>query len=109
MKNRKELASTIRDKAFTVSAGETIAFRDGRVLALAWRAEAKKKPLIMVSSGCSANPVAITTRRGTVSKPAVVNSYNHSMNGVDVADQLTVFYSFVRKTHKWWRNCFSIY
>lgn len=26
------------------------------------------------------------------------------MNGVDVADQLTVFYSFVHKSRKWWRK-----
>ena len=102
MKNRKDLPSVIRDKKLSVPAGETRAFRDGRLLALAWRSETKKKPLIMLSSSGSAKPVAITTRRGTrVSKPAVVNSYNHSMNGVDVADQLTVFYSFVRKTRKW--------
>ena len=30
------------------------------------------------------------------------------MNGVDVADQLTVFYSFVRKTRKWWRKLFFL-
>ena len=107
MKNRKDLPSVIRDKKLSVPAGETRAFRGGRLLALAWRAETKKKPLIMLSSSGSAKPVAITTRRGTrVSKPAVVNSYNHSMNGVDVADQLTVFYSFVRKTRKWWRKLF---
>lgn len=73
---------------------------------MAWRAEKKKKPLIMVSSCGSAKPTTITTRHNTVSKPAVVNSYNHNMNGVDVADQLTVFYSFVRKTRKWWRKLF---
>ena len=28
------------------------------------------------------------------------------MNGVDVSDQLTVFYAFVRKTRKWWRKLF---
>ena len=61
----------------------------------------------MLSSSGSAQLVVVTTRRGTaVNKPAVVNSYNHNMNGVDVADQLTVFYSFVRKTRKWWRKLF---
>ncbi len=87
----------VRDKGFTLQAGETRCFRDGRLLTLTWRAESKKKPLIMVSSSCLARPMTVTTRRDTVSKPAVVNTYNHSMNGVDVADQLTVFYSFVRK------------
>ena len=106
MFTRKELPSTIRDNRFTLHPGETRAFRDGRTLALAWRAETKKKPLIMVSSGCSSKPVSISTRRERVSKPAVVNTYNHSMNGVHIADQLTVFYSFVRKTRKWWREMF---
>ena len=62
----------------------------------------------MVSSCDSAKPITITKRRETVSKPAVVNSYNHSMNGVDIADQLTVFYSFIQKTRKWWRKLFFL-
>ena len=28
------------------------------------------------------------------------------MNGVDIADQLGVYYSFQRKTRKWWRKVF---
>ena len=106
MKNRKELPESIRGRHFSVEAGETVAFRNGRLLAMAWKAEKKKKPLIMISSCGSAKPVTINARRETVSKPAVVNSYNHSMNGVDIADQLTVFYSFVRKTRKWWKKLF---
>ena len=39
-------------------------------------------------------------------KPSVVDSYNHHMNGVDIADQLGVYYSFQRKTIKWWRKVF---
>ena len=34
----------------------------------------------------------------------MVDSYNHHMNGVDIADQYAVYYSFVRKTVKWWRK-----
>ena len=106
MKNRRDLPSPIRDTRFSLTAGETRCFRDGRLMALAWRAESKKKPLIMLSSSCSAKPVTISTRRENVSKPSIVNSYNSSMNGVDIADQLTVFYSFIRKTRKWWRKLF---
>ena len=36
----------------------------------------------MVSTSCSARPVAVNTRRATVNKPAVVNAYNHSVNAV---------------------------
>ena len=73
---------------------------------MSWRAESRKKPIFMISTGCSAKPVSVQTRRDVVSKQAAVDVYNHSMNGVDVADQLTVFYSFVRKTRKWWRKLF---
>ena len=51
--------------------------------------------------------VQVKTRRGReVCKPLVVHTYNHCMDGVDVADQLAVFYSFIRKTRKWWRKVF---
>ena len=43
MKNQKELPPVIRDKQLAVAAGETLAFRDGRLLALAWQAKSKKK------------------------------------------------------------------
>ena len=106
IKNRKELPSVVRNRGFTLQEGETRSFRDGRMLVTAWRAEKRKKPVILVSSGCSARPVTLATRHESVSKPAVVNAYSHSMNGVDIADQLTVFYSFVRRTRKWWRKVF---
>ena len=39
-------------------------------------------------------------------KPSIVDEYNMSMNGVDKADQYTVYYAFVRKSRKWWRKLF---
>ena len=42
----------------------------------------------------------------TQEKPVVVYKYNHSMNGVDRADQYTVYYSFIRRSVKWWRKVF---
>lgn len=39
-------------------------------------------------------------------KPVVVHTYNQHMNGVDIADQHSVYYSFIRKTIKWWRKLF---
>ena len=48
---------------------------------------------------------SVATRRASV-KPKVVDDYNRSMNGVDKADQYTVYYSFIRKSVKWWRKLF---
>ena len=76
-----------------------------RLLALGWRAAQKKKPVIMVSTESCAKPTTVTsvaTRRASV-KLKVVDNYNRSMNGVD---QYTEYYSFIRKSVKWWRKLF---
>ena len=109
MKNRADLPDPIRLPSFRLGGGEVVSYRCDRMMVLAWRAESKKKPLIMITSSGAATMVEIHPRRVSadpVLKPSVVDTYNHSMNGVDVADQMTVFYSFVRKTLKWWRKIF---
>ena len=53
--------------------------------------------------------ISVTSRatHKEAEKPVVVDSYNQSMNGVDLADQYTVYYSFIRKSKKWWKKvCF---
>ena len=46
-----------------------------------------------------------------VVKPKVIDSYNHDMNGVDIADQHTVYYKIIVK---WWMletamvNCYIL-
>ena len=73
-----------------------------------WRAAKKKKSLAMLSTQSSTGMMAVRTRWNAeeTEKPVVVNSYNHSMNGVDRADQNSVYYPFIRKTRKWWRKLF---
>lgn len=45
--------------------------------------------------------------QGTFDKPLVVDHYNNCMNSVDLADQYTVYYSFICKSKKWWwKVCF---
>ena len=62
----------------------------------------------MLSTESCAKPTtvrAVAIGRTAV-KPKVVDDYNRSMNGVDKADQYTVYYSFIRKSRKWWRKLF---
>lgn len=109
MKNRKQIPQTFRQKCFRLKDGEVQAYRSGRFLALAWRAPSKKKGIIMLTSKDSANVISVTSRatHKEAEKPVVVDSYNQSMNGVDLADQYTVYYSFIRKSKKWWKKvCF---
>ena len=104
VKNRVDLPDIIRSSSFSLQDDETWVFRTGALLSVAWRAATKKKPLIMLSSSCTHELVTVRSRRTSQQKPVVVDSYNYSMNGVDRADQFTVYYSFVRRSVKWWRN-----
>jgi hypothetical protein len=82
--------------------GEVMAFRDEYLMALSWCAK-KKASVVMLSTECSAQIVMVPSRQAGVAeqeKPSAVHTYNHQMNGVDIADQYTVSYPFTRKTIK---------
>ena len=107
-KNTAELPDDIRQMS-SLKGGEVLAYRTSKLLALAWQAEKRKKPVFMVSTEASASLVTVQPRNShnsPVIKPSVVDLYNHNMNGVDIADQHSVYYAFQRKTRKWWRKVF---
>ena len=108
MRNRVGLPDAIRFGT-RLSDDEIRAFRDDdNILAMEWRAAKKKISVIMVSTDDTAQTCEVTSRstgRQHI-KPKVVDSYNQCMNGVDRADQHTVYYAFVRKCRKWWRKVF---
>ena len=106
MKNRADLPGEFRSQ-MQIGSGDITAYRADFLLALAWLAEKKKKPVMMISTSSSAALTTVPSQNPHVppqEKPVVVDSYNQYMNGVDIADQYAVYYSFVRKTVKWWRK-----
>ena len=69
----------------------------------------RKAPVIIVSTAALVGTTMVTSWNCHVPhtmKPVIVDSYNYSMNGVDMAGQLGVHYAFQRKTLKWWRKVF---
>ena len=42
----------------------------------------------------------------SVIKPKIVTDYNQHMSGVDIADQLMVYYACGRRTLKWYKRVF---
>lgn len=83
----------------------TMQFRGDRVMVQTWRARSKKVPVIIISSSLPASLTEVQNRRGKcVKKPLAIDHYNRSMNGVDYNDQHCVYYSFIRRTLKWWRK-----
>ena len=103
VRTRQQLPSVVSGKSFKLNKGETKAWRDGKKLVLAWRD--KGKPTVMISTVYQGSMTTVRGRRGeTREKPLVVDKYNQSMGGVDIADQYGCYYSFGRRSIKWWRK-----
>ena len=101
----KELAKTT-PAIKRLKQGESKFLRKGDVVASVWM---DKKPVTFLSTYSNsegAETVKRKQRDGTVidvpSLP-VVTSYNKSMGGVDLSDQLRSYYPSNRKARKWWR------
>jgi len=63
----------------------------------------------MVSTEASASSVTVQPRNShssPIQKPSVIDLCNHNMNGVDIADQHSVYYAFQQKIRKWFSKVF---
>ena len=82
--------------------GSVRAHRAGKVMAMQWQ---DKRTVTILSTTGSCNLVQVKMCRGVIKeKPEVVELYNQNMLGVDKMDQLATYYSFLRKSVKWWRK-----
>ena len=108
MRNRVGLPEEIRKPQKKLAANEVRAFRDLKMMVMEWKAPKGKSSVIMLSteSPASVTRVHLSRNRGEMHKPLVIQLYNQSMNGVDRADQNSVYYSFIRKSRKWWKKLF---
>ena len=76
------------------------------MLALKW---CDKHTVYMLSTIHSASMVStgrVDYRRNLISKPEPVHHYIKEMGGVDLGDQMMSYYSFLRRSIKWWRKIF---
>lgn len=79
----------------------------GSLLALKW---CDKRAVYMIST-CHAATETWTGKNHRIDhtpiyKPTVIVDYISKMGGVDLSDQLMTYYSFLRKSCKWWRKLF---
>ena len=59
----------------------------------------------MISSVHPGSTTTLRDRRGSPKvKPLVIDRYNYNMGRVDEADQYSVYYSFGKRSVKWWRK-----
>lgn len=88
--------------------GQTLAYRNNETLLLAWR---DKRVVSMLSTWGTSKSEFVRSRRfgnraQPILKPCTIVQYNKNMGGVDLADQYTATYCFLRKSLKWWRKLF---
>lgn len=91
--------------------GETLTMQKGNLVATAW----KDKKIVTYLSTNSDPTQSRTVRRrkkdGTVQDvpaPAVSESYNKYMFGIDLVDQKRMQYSACRKARKWYKYLFWV-
>ncbi|KAL8620837.1 hypothetical protein ACOMHN_033234 [Nucella lapillus] len=113
LKHQRGNPPDIAGKSVKVAKGKTAVRQKDGVVAVRFN---DRKEVMLLSSKFTAEPVntgktARLTRqqrhRGeaaqTLVKPKLVHEYNKNMNGVDHFDQHLSYYSFNRKTVKWWK------
>jgi hypothetical protein len=103
MSNRKEMPK----KAFSVKLkkGEKISRQRDHLLAVKWK---DVRDVCFLTTAHEEQLVEATSSRGAHCKikPAAVLDYNKYKTGVDRSDQMLSYYSFGRKSIKWWRKLF---
>ena len=87
--------------------GGIVSSRKGSLLVLKWK---DKRDVLMLSTKHISDTKTVQVRgpggyKDKV-KPVVVQDYNDNMAGVDKSDQMLSYYSFERKTKKWWKKLF---
>lgn len=68
---------------------------------LKWR---DKRDILALSTKHSVDTVNITVKGRASIKPALIVDYNDNKSPVDISDQMTAYYSPLRKTLKWYRK-----
>ena len=86
--------------------------RDGQLVFIKWK---DTKDVCVLSTFHEATGTDQAKRRKKIDGkyqemlvdiPPAIKSYNQSMGGVDLSDQLLQYYAVLRKTNKWWKTLF---
>ena len=102
--NRKEMPKAIKNTK--LKKGEVIFRQRDNLLALKWFD--KRDVFILSTKHLPTMSIANDLNRDgdPIVKPTSVLDYNKNMGGVDLFDQICKYYTFSRKTLKWWVKLF---
>ena len=94
-------------KTLNVAVGDSKHYRKGEMLLVAFRdKKTQKQPVIVLSTGHSAQIETKIVRGKEKTKPAAVMDYNKYMGGVDISDRIVYHYASERATHRYWKKIF---
>ena len=100
--NRKGLPVAVTKSK--LKKGESVFRCKGEILCLKHH---DRREVCLLSTTHDANEVLVKNRFGNhVLKREVILAFNQHMSGCDLADQLMISYSFLRRNLKWWRKLF---
>ena len=105
--NRKQFPHVLLDNSVK-SKGQSAFYYHGPLTAGKWR---DKRDVYFMSSLHRGETDTLSRRSSdgsieTLEKPKIVCDYNKNMSGVDIADQLMVYYACGRRTLKWYKRVF---
>ena len=86
--------------------GDVSFLSDRSLLALCWRDRSFVTMLSNCHSSKFSNIVSRVRGGNDVFKPQVIMDYNAIMGGVDLKDQMVKYYSYFRKSIKWYKRLF---
>ncbi|UYV70807.1 TMTC3, partial [Cordylochernes scorpioides] len=104
MPSRKTMPKT--EFSQKLKRGEIIKMRRKHLLAIKWKDVRDVFMLSTVHEGKMMPVKPKTPTREELFKPDAVIDYNKGKVGVDRSDQMMAYYSFSRKTLKWWKKIF---
>ncbi|UYV82776.1 USP34, partial [Cordylochernes scorpioides] len=104
MPSRKTMPKT--EFSQKLKRGEIIKMRRKHLLAIKWKDVRDVFMLSTVHEGKMMPVKPKTPTREELFKPDAVIDYNKGKVGVDWSDQMMAYYSFSRKTLKWWKKIF---
>lgn len=106
-KNRKEIPKEMKD--LKLQPGQSRSWRTGELLSVAFKEKkSQKKPVLLLSTRNTACNITVTrASKKTAVVPEVVDTYNHNMGGVDLADQKVYQYQDERRSYKWYKKVFQ--
>ncbi|GBP44034.1 PiggyBac transposable element-derived protein 4 [Eumeta japonica] len=97
-KNRKNLPLYVKNKK--LKRGELISAQRNNLTVLKLR---DKRDVLMIST-FHANECAMSTGRNPKLKPKMILEYNTGKKGIDLSDEVTSYYSPIRKSLSWYKK-----